>query len=102
MMRFFIQNMINYLNGIITWDMNQYKSCPIMTNKNYIDDNLDSICTPRPLDPEKKSFTKLFQNDIHKLMDICNWHVCNPTYYKTNADTLKKLSLSTFNQWNSF
>jgi len=67
--------------------MNQYKSCPTMTNKNYIDDNLDNICTTRPLDPKKKSFTKLFQNNIHKLMNICNWHVCNPTCYKTNVDT---------------
>jgi hypothetical protein len=83
----FKKNMINYLNGIITWDMNQYKSCPIMTNKNYIDDNLDNICTTMPLDPKRKSFTKLFQNDIHKLMNICNWHVCNPTCYKTNANT---------------
>jgi hypothetical protein len=35
--------MINYLNEIITQNINQYKSCPIMTNTNCIDDNLDNI-----------------------------------------------------------
>jgi hypothetical protein len=70
----FQQNTINYLNEIITREINQYKSCPITTNTNCIDDNLDNIhpCTTRPLDLEEKTFTILFQNDIHKLMNICN------------------------------
>ncbi len=25
-------------------------------------------------------------------MNLCNQHVCNPTYHKTNVDTLKNLS----------
>jgi hypothetical protein len=24
------------------------------------------------------------------LMNICNWHFCNPTCYKTNVDVSKK------------
>ncbi len=63
-----------------------------MTNKNCIDDNLDNIhpCTTRPPNLQEKTFTKLFQNDIHKLMNICNQHVCNLTCYKTNVDVSKK------------
>jgi hypothetical protein len=66
--------MINYLNDIITQDIIQYQSCPIMIDTKYIDDNLDNIypCTIRPPDPKEKTFTKQFQNDIHKLMNICN------------------------------
>jgi hypothetical protein len=88
----FRQNMIHYLNDIITWDINKYKSCPIMIDTNCIDDNLDNIhpYTTRPLDLEEKTFTKLFQNDIHKLMNICNWHLCNPTCYKTYVGVSKK------------
>jgi hypothetical protein len=58
--------MINYLNDIITRNINQYKSCPITTDTNCIDNNLDSIHphTTKPLDIEKKTFTKLFQNDV--------------------------------------
>ncbi len=43
--------------------INQDKSCPITTNTNCIDDNLNNIhpCTARPLDLEEKTFTKLFQ-----------------------------------------
>jgi len=50
--------MINYLNDIITWDINQYKSCPITTYTNCIDDNLDNIhlCITRPLDPKEITF----------------------------------------------
>jgi hypothetical protein len=60
--KIFPQNMINYLNDIITQDINHYNSCPIMTNINYIDYNLINIhpCTTRPLDPKGKFFTKLF------------------------------------------
>jgi hypothetical protein len=66
--------MINYLNDIITRDINQYKPCPIMIDTNYIDDNLDNIhlCTTRPPNCEEKNFTTLLQNDIHKFMNICN------------------------------
>jgi len=68
------QNMINYLNDIITQGINQYKSCPITRNTNYIDNNLDNIhtYTTKTLDFEQKTFAKLFQTDIHKLMNICN------------------------------
>jgi hypothetical protein len=52
----FRQHMINYLNDIMSWVINQYKSCPIMINTNCIDENLDNIhpCTTRPLDLEEK------------------------------------------------
>jgi hypothetical protein len=61
----FWQKMINCLNDIITWDINQYISCPIMTSKNCIDDNLENIrpCTTRPPILEEKTFTKVLQND---------------------------------------
>jgi hypothetical protein len=64
--------MINYLNDIITLNIN--KPYPIMIDTNCINDNLDNIhpYTTRPLDLEEKTFTKLFQNDIHNLMNICN------------------------------
>jgi hypothetical protein len=64
-----------------------------MIDTNYIDDNLDNIhpCTIRPLDLEEKIFKILFQNDIHKLMNICNRQICNPTCYKTDVDASKKL-----------
>jgi hypothetical protein len=39
----FSKNMINYSNDIITQDINQYKSCPIMINTNCIDNNLNNI-----------------------------------------------------------
>jgi hypothetical protein len=70
----FGQNMTNYLNDIITQNINTYKSCPIVIDTNFINDNLHNIhpYTTRPLDHEEKTFTKLFQNDIHKLMNICN------------------------------
>jgi hypothetical protein len=63
--------MINYLNDIMSWVINQYKSCPITTNTNCIDNNLDNIhpCTTRPLDLEEKTFTKLFQ------MTFINWWI---------------------------
>jgi hypothetical protein len=73
----FPQNMINYLNDIITQDINHYNSCTIMSNINYIDYNFNNIhpCTTRPLDPKEKTFTKLFQNDIHKLMNMQSMHM---------------------------
>jgi hypothetical protein len=85
--------MINYLNDIITWNINRYKSCPITIDTNCVNDNLDNIhpCAIRPLDLEEKKFTKLFQNDIHKLMNIFNQHICNPTCYKIDVDVSKKL-----------
>ncbi len=88
--KIFRQNMINYLNDIITQDINQYKSCSIMTYTKCIDDNLDNI-HPRTTRHQilKKNRYKLFQNDIHKLMNICNRHVCNPTCYKTYVIMLK-------------
>jgi hypothetical protein len=57
-------------------------------NINCIDDNLDKIhpYTTRPSNLKEKTFTKQFQNDIHKLMNICNQHVCNLACYKTYVD----------------
>jgi hypothetical protein len=51
---------------MVTRNINQYKSCPITTDTNCIDNNLDNThpCTTKPLDIEEKTFTKLFQNDI--------------------------------------
>jgi hypothetical protein len=71
----FSKNMINYSNDIITRDINQYKSCPIMINTNCIDNNLNNIhlCTTRPPNPKEFFFTTLFQNGICKFMNICNW-----------------------------
>ncbi len=45
-----------------------------MIDTNYIDDNVGNIhfCTTRPPNPKEKNFTPLFQNDIHKFMNICN------------------------------
>jgi hypothetical protein len=46
---YFPQNMINYLNDIITRDINHYNSCPIMANINYIDYNHNNVhpCTTK-------------------------------------------------------
>jgi hypothetical protein len=52
----FWQKLINYLNDIITRDIIQYKSCPIIVDTNCIDDNLDNIhpYITRPLDKNSK------------------------------------------------
>jgi hypothetical protein len=47
----------------------------------------------RPPNIEDKTFPKLFQNDIYKLMNICN-----PTCYKIYVDALKKLCMYGFLQ----
>jgi hypothetical protein len=59
----------------------------------YVEENLDHIypCNTRPLDIEDKTFPKLLQNDIYKLMNTCNRHVCNSTCYKTDGNASKKL-----------
>ncbi len=44
-----------------------------------------------PLDTYMNAFDKLFQNDVCNLMNVCNQHVCNLTYYKTNVHAFKKL-----------
>ncbi len=69
----FGKNIINYLNDFITWNTNQYKSCPILMMTICIDEDLNDIhpCTRRPPNIEDKTFPKLFQNDIYKLMNIC-------------------------------
>jgi hypothetical protein len=66
--------MINYSNDIITQDINQYKSCPIMIDTNCIDNNLNNLhlCTTRPLNCKENNFIALFQNGIRKFMNICN------------------------------
>ncbi len=50
-------------------------------------------CTTRPPNIEDKTFPKLFQNDIYKLMNICN-----PTCYKIYVDAFKKLCMYGFLQ----
>jgi len=52
-----------------------------MIDTDFIDDNFDNIhpYTTMPLDHEEKTFTKLFQTKIHKLMNICNGHIFNAT-----------------------
>jgi hypothetical protein len=35
--------------------------------------------------------TLLFDNDVSKLMNICNCHVCNLACYESNIDASKKL-----------
>jgi hypothetical protein len=47
--------------------------------------------TTKPPNIEYKTFLKKFQNDIYKLMKVCNQFVCNSTCYKTNIDALKSL-----------
>jgi hypothetical protein len=82
--------MIDYLNNIIIKNMEQNKSTSKMT---HINDEIQHIhlCTTRPFDTGMNAFDQLFQNDVCNLMNVCNQHICNPTYYKTNVDTLKKL-----------
>ncbi len=82
--------MINYLNNIITKNMEQNKPTSKMT---HVNDEIQHIhpCTTRPLDTGMNAFDELFQNDVCNLMNVCNQHVCNLAYYKTNVDALKKL-----------
>jgi hypothetical protein len=86
----FQKHMIDYLNNIIIKNMEQNKSTSKIT---HVNDEIQHIhpCTTRPLDTCMNAFDKLFQNDVCILMNVCNQHVCNPTYYKTNVHTLKKL-----------
>jgi len=89
----FQENMIKYLSGIIVWNINQNKSCKTLIFVDCIDDNVDHIhpCTIGPPNIDNKIFFKLFQNEIYKLMNMCKWHVCNPTCYKRYANALKTL-----------
>jgi hypothetical protein len=54
----------------------------MLTNKN--NDNFDNIypCTTRSFNTNDKTSLDQFQNDIYKLMNICNPIVHNPAYYK--------------------
>ncbi len=85
----FRKHMIDYLNNIITKNMEQNKSTSKIT---HINDEIQHIhsCNTRPLDTSMNVFNKLFQNDVCNLMNVCNQHVCYSSYYKTNVDTLKK------------
>jgi hypothetical protein len=60
-----------------------------------IDENIDDIhpCTTKTPNIEDKTFPIPFQNDIYKLMNICN-----PTCYETYVDSLKNLCMYGFLQ----
>ncbi len=78
----FRENMINYLNEIITQDVNRYKfSNSVTQNENDKCDDYIHPCTTRPLDTNENTFHELFDNDVCKLMNICNCHVCNLACY---------------------
>jgi hypothetical protein len=82
--------MINYLNDIITQDINMYKSFNSITkNENDKCDDYIHPCTTRPSNTNENIFHELFDNDVWKLMDVCNRHVCNPTWYKSDIDASK-------------
>ncbi len=48
-------------------------------------------CTTRPPNTNENTFHVLFNNDVCKLMNVCNHLVCNPTCYKLDIDASKKL-----------
>jgi hypothetical protein len=90
---------INYLNDIITRDINMYKSSNSITqNENDKCDDYIHPCTTRPLDTNENTFHELFDNDVCKWMYVCNHHECNPTCYKSYIDTSKKLCRYSFPQ----
>jgi hypothetical protein len=87
----FRKNLINYLNDIITQDINKYKSFNSITqNENDKCDDYIHPCTTISPKTNENIFHELFDNDVWKLMNICNCHVCNPTCYKSNIDASKK------------
>jgi hypothetical protein len=92
----FWKHMIDYLN-IITRDIEQYKSTSKMRD---VSDEIQHIhpCTTRPPNTSINIFDELFWNDVCNLINVCNQHVCNPTSYKTNVNTLKKLFKYNFPQ----
>jgi hypothetical protein len=82
--------MINYLNDIITQDINMYKSFNSITqNENDKCDDCIHPCTTSPLNTNENIFHELFDNHVWKLMNVCNRHVCNPTCYKLDIDASK-------------
>jgi hypothetical protein len=84
--------MINYLSEIITQDINKYKSFNSITqNENDKCDDYIHPCTTRPLDTNENILHELFDNDVCKLLNICNCHVYNLACYKSNIDASKKL-----------
>jgi hypothetical protein len=59
----FQKNMINYLNDIITWNINQFKSSnPKMLEINDKHDDCIHPCTIRPPNTNENTFHKLFNN----------------------------------------
>jgi hypothetical protein len=93
------EHTINYLNDIITRDINMYKSSNSITqNENDKCDDYIHPCTARPLDTNENTFHELFDNDVCKWMNVCNDHECNPTCYKSYIDTSKKLCKYSFPQ----
>jgi hypothetical protein len=57
----------------------------------HLNDEIQHIhpCTTITCDTSINTFNKLFQNDMCNLINVCNRHVCNPTCYKIDVDTLK-------------
>jgi hypothetical protein len=89
--------MINYLNDIITQNINHYRLCPTMT---LIDEKLKKILITfiHALEGSSilmmtKNFLKQLQSDIYDLMNIyVIKHVRNSlTCYKTNVHVSRKL-----------
>lgn len=89
--------MINYLNDIITQNINHYRSCPTTT---LIDEKLMKILITfiHALEGSSifmitKNFPKQFQSDIYNIMSLyVIKHVRNSlTCYKTNVDVSRKL-----------
>jgi hypothetical protein len=66
----------------------------------HVNDKIQHIypCTTRPSNTCINTFDELFQNDVCNLINVCNWHLCNPTCYKTNVGGLKKLCRYCFPQ----
>jgi hypothetical protein len=63
----------------------------VTQNENDKCDDYIQPCTTRPLDTNENIFHELFDNDICKLMNVCNCRVCNLACYKSNIDASKKL-----------
>jgi hypothetical protein len=93
----FWKHMIDYLNNIITRNIEQYKSTSKMKD---VSDEIQHThqCITRPLDTSINILDELFWNDVCNLINVCIQHVCNLVCLETNADTFKKLCRYNFPQ----
>jgi hypothetical protein len=57
----------------------------------YVDQQNIHPCTTRPPNVNNINFNIQFQQDFHKLMNICNWHKCNHDCYRNNKDFKNQL-----------